>query len=1602
MRKTLLHLVIASALLIMMLFSFSLKAQQDINGAFQIEIMQNGNWQQAGELEFGMFYSKQTLQLPQLLTASLDNGDDFAEIQTKIRLSFPVHREAHIDYVMIDGVAPMAISGAREGDELAMKKIVAEDFDVIDVENLSIVMDFNALPGQLEVKARIEPDEITPYPFMYPQVNTYKEITNKSKFYTYELNSKVGSLKMDGELDEMGNPFFKVFNRPGTGHPDAYTYAWVMNDDENLYVTIDFVPDNTIDGDKDYTKVFVKTKNGVKTYKLSVPEQKWGVPGFTYTKNAVYQHKVYEFKIPLSEFEADEKLEVAFAAYGTAAPPPPIEWNMDLDDSYGMGGYTTILDVDGSGFKVYNSLITDDGSVLYFGLGFGANGGLIAKVDSNGELDTAFANEGIYYTGESGDRFETGMVLDDGTIFAAGINAGGGVDNNGLVVKLDSNGDPLVGFGTSGRLVINYGGDDIFYAIAPTQDGLGFLLGGKSDSDVLVSKHLLNGSLDTDFGTNGFYTDPAYGSTRLVTEDTAGNILFTSYVNAEFFISTVKLDPTGTSTTYFSALPNAAHKYFDIEFTSDAKYRVTYCSSSLIYIKQYNYDGSDDTNFGTNGLLEFEEAYPGESYGSYPAGLVELHNGKYAALYETGKYSGSSYSTVIIHDDDGSINYDFIPNGEAEFQIFNSSDDRLSGFGLTSDNKLLAAGHEDDYGDLFAFKAELTHLSADGNQNNVLHFDGINDFVAIPHANEHYEQNFTIEGWVKIESGTDNSTQIVGKYLGNDCQYSIQIGDISDKTFRVWGYDDSEPGYVVNMYTDVNAFEYDEWTHIALTHDFITQQYDLYVNGEIAASAIGDLPMSFNTHDVMLGNGPGSSSYFQGAMDEFRMWDTVFGQTAIQYMMNNEVVVNHPNLYAYYNFNQGMAGEDNTGIGMLLDTTANQIDGVLSGFALTGSSSNFISGSPVSSDQVDLQPKGIHFDGVDDYIEVPHNDALNLDNYTIELWMYVENGTDNLSTLIGKNNNNESSYSLQISNVSEGTLRFWVFDGTGYLANMYSSAGAFVVDEWTHVAITYDNTTQLYTMYVNGDVVASYTGISGTHASDLPIQIGRGIGSSDYLFKGKMDEIRIWDRPLSACEISSVAYNEFNGPEFGLVAYYPIRDGIAGGNNSQLFMLKDYSTNDYHGALYNFALTGATSNRVEGNTAIDFNETEFATPPYVNAGDDDSNNCGLTYALNGNDPGAATGTWSIISGGTGSFNDANDPNAVFTADANGEYTLEWTIDDGVCVASDQVLITVSNEDVTPPVPDVADLPDLNGECSVEVTDTPTATDDCAGVITATTSDPLVYDSEGTYTITWTYDDGNGNTVTQDQTVIVDDITAPVPDEATLPALTGECSVEVTDTPTATDICSGTVTATTSDPLSYTEQGTYTITWTYDDGNGNTVTQDQTVTVEDVTDPTITCVGDQTIDLEEGETSYTVMGTEFDPTADDNCAVSSVTNDWNDGTTLDGEVLGVGTHTITWTVVDAGGNSVDCSMTITVNEYVGLDELAKYGIALYPNPSNGNFTIENADGYIVSIYNVAGELISNYEVIDNKLSIVMDDAQKGMYIIRFLSADKQFSSRFIIE
>jgi hypothetical protein len=116
-------------------------------------------------------------------------------------------------------------------------------------------------------------------------------------------------------------------------------------------------------------------------------------------------------------------------------------------------------------------------------------------------------------------------------------------------------------------------------------------------------------------------------------------------------------------------------------------------------------------------------------------------------------------------------------------------------------------------------------------------------------------------------------------------------------------------------------------------------------------------------------------------------------------------------------------------------------------------------------------------------------------------------------------------------------------------------------------------------------------------------------------------------------------------------------------------------------------------------------------------------------------------------------------------------------------------------------------------------------------------------------------------------------------------------------------------------------GATTVTWWIRDIHNNSSTAIQTVTVVDDDAPIISCTS-ACRQADFGQTYYTVFDHELDPyTAWDCSGISSITNNFNSTSTLQGTQIPVGTHTIVWTITDNATptkNTTTCESFITIN------------------------------------------------------------------------------------
>jgi len=188
--------------------------------------------------------------------------------------------------------------------------------------------------------------------------------------------------------------------------------------------------------------------------------------------------------------------------------------------------------------------------------------------------------------------------------------------------------------------------------------------------------------------------------------------------------------------------------------------------------------------------------------------------------------------------------------------------------------------------------------------------------------------------------------------------------------------------------------------------------------------------------------------------------------------------------------------------------------------------------------------EALEFDGVDDYVKVPGSASLNItDAITIEAWVKPKGNYSDLEfpTIVRK----EGAYTLRFHH-DDGSLQGFVWidgipEGSCKLGNAWDTT------KWTYFVFVYDG--QYLRLYRNGVEAITPEGQTGTiDVSTDNLGIGAR-GEGDYVFKGFIDEVRIYNGALSEEEISDL-YNNYgyttpNYPNKVLVRKYTEPEPVA-------------------------------------------------------------------------------------------------------------------------------------------------------------------------------------------------------------------------------------------------------------------------------------------------------------------------------------------------------------------------------------------------------------------------------------------------------------------------
>lgn len=200
----------------------------------------------------------------------------------------------------------------------------------------------------------------------------------------------------------------------------------------------------------------------------------------------------------------------------------------------------------------------------------------------------------------------------------------------------------------------------------------------------------------------------------------------------------------------------------------------------------------------------------------------------------------------------------------------------------------------------------------------------------------------SFEAWVYL-SGSPSGNTCISDYgtnaVGSRNTFYInanrQLGFISG-------------GTNANLSSSTNAVPLNRWTHVAFVLKNGTGY--LYVDAvQVGTGNLSTVNTPVGNTDLRLGQRvAGGSIPFDGVIDEYRIWSVARTRTELMASRNDEFCANPSGLAAYYKLNEGAAGGMNSGINTAIDEVS-AANGTLNNFALSGSSSNWVSGASISA-----------------------------------------------------------------------------------------------------------------------------------------------------------------------------------------------------------------------------------------------------------------------------------------------------------------------------------------------------------------------------------------------------------------------------------------------------------------------------------------------------------------------------------------------------------------------------------------------------------------------------------------------------------------------------
>ena len=426
----------------------------------------------------------------------------------------------------------------------------------------------------------------------------------------------------------------------------------------------------------------------------------------------------------------------------------------------------------------------------------------------------------------------------------------------------------------------------------------------------------------------------------------------------------------------------------------------------------------------------------------------------------------------------------------------------------------------------------LTNMDAStdwvaGKIGKALDFDGSNDYVNVPSPVNLPTglDPVTLSVWFYLDSYGVSRPQILGYGGGQFHWFDVGLNNTAGGNFlfiRWYGTDTSSA-----VKPALNT-----WHHVAVIDDGTNAI--MYLNGVQIINTTRPNTSTYTKESSFLRIGKWTddeaNDYFDGKIDDVRIYSRTLSATEITnlYSRSSKIQkvksgITNNGLVGYWSF------EDATG------TKATDF----SGQGNTGTLTNMDANTDWVAGKIG---KALDFDGVDDYMTATASTLPTGSNpVTVAAWFYV-NSYDNIRTAIagyGQLATNYANFEMIIGTSGENRRIMIVTEGT----SMYGTASV-TTGIWHHGVIIDDGTNM--EIYLDGQLDASAARLSVSNKLSQYVYIGDYINQSEsWELNGKVDDVRIYNRALSATEILTL-YNSTKSTKVNSSQNNKLTNGLVG------------------------------------------------------------------------------------------------------------------------------------------------------------------------------------------------------------------------------------------------------------------------------------------------------------------------------------------------------------------------------------------------------------------------------------------------------------------------